>query len=250
VPDDDDRPRDASGAADVSGLGDTSWAEATAPDDIRELERDVQAYRREQRAARRRARLRRLTARPSAVPLLLTGAALAVAALVATLLTVLDPHPTGDTPTPLPVAATSIADGHTGGLLPAASLRATDGSTTSARNLRPGVVAMIPLHCGCEPMLSDLAHAVAGDRFSMYVVAPTYPDAEAAALTGRLDAAGSAVYFDPTGALASSVGADQQVTLAVVDRNGTIFQIERDVTGPNSTLDAALLRMLLQETGD
>lgn len=246
MPDDDDRPRDASGAADVSGQGDTSWADATAPDDIRELERDIQAYRRELRVARRRARLRRLGARPSAVPLILTCSALAIAALVATLLTVFDPHPTGDTPAALPLATTTVADGHTGGLLPDATLRATDGSTTPARSLRPGVVAMIPLQCACEPLLSNLAARVASDRFSMYVVAPTYPDADAAALTGRLDTATSAVYYDPTGALASSVGADQQVTLAVVNRDGTIYRIERDVTAPTDALDAALLRMLLQ----
>jgi hypothetical protein len=250
VSDDDDRPRDASSAADA-GWSDpdrvnTAWAEAVAPDDISELTRDIQAYRREQRATRRRARLQRLAERPWTTPLLFAVAAMSIAALVATMLTLLNPAGGREAASPLPLAHTAVADGQLGGLLPNATLRTDGGAMVSARTLRPTVVALIPLQCDCTSRLASLARDASAERLRLMVVAPTYPDAEAASLPGQLDKVNSAVYYDPTGDLRAAVAADG-VTLVLINRDGTVFNVQRDAVSESaSTLNTLLQRMLQQ----
>jgi hypothetical protein len=250
MPDDDDRPRDASSAA-GAGWSDpeqvnTAWTEEAAPNDISELSRDIQAYHRELRAAHRRAWIRRLTDRPGSTPLLLIIAAMAIAALVATLLTLMHPSEANQAPSQLPLAHTSIAAGQPNGLLPSASLRTTSGSTVDARNLRPGVIALIPLHCQCTARLRDLASDASRERLRLSVIAPSYPDAEAASLPGQLDRADSAVLYDPTDQLRTSMAAEG-LTLVVVDRDGTVYNVQRNVvSAPASNLSTLLQRMLLQ----
>jgi hypothetical protein len=249
VPDDDDRPRDASSAA-GAGWSDaesvnTAWAQSTAPDDISELSRDIQAYHREQRAKRRRATLQRLSDRPGATPALIAVVALAIAALVATVLILMNPGGKSS-PSELPLASTSTQVGQVGGVLPDARLRAASGGTISANALRPAAIALIPLHCNCTPLLRNLAGGASPQRLGLKVIAPT-PDAEADTLSGQLGSADSAVYYDSSGNVRASVGA-LGVTLVLINRNGTIFSIQRNVVSESaSTLSTLLQRMLLQK---
>jgi hypothetical protein len=250
VPDEDDRPRDASSAADP-GWSDAdqaakAWSQAVAPDDIRELARDIQAYHRERRAARRRERLRRLFARPGSAPMTLTVAVLAIAALVAMLLTVMDPA--RSRPSSLPLTAPSAAPGQPGGLLPAVSLRDLSGNAIPSRSLRPGVIALIPLNCHCAPLLSALAGDASTKQLPLLVVAPTAPDADAAALGGRIDRGTSSVYYDASGLLANDFGA-KGVTVVLLDRDGTVFRVRRDVATEASSHLIPLLQQMLPQQG-
>jgi hypothetical protein len=246
VSDDDDRPRDASGAADA-GWSDpevnTAWADAHAPDDISELARDIQAYHRENRAAHRRESLQRLSSRRGVTPALMAVAAVVIAALIATLLTVVDPRRGPTTPTELPLAQTAIADGHVNGLLPDTSLRVPDGAAIAARTLRPAVVAVLPARCECTPLVSTIAQRATVDNVQLDLVAPTYPDAYAASLPGQLEGATS-VYYDTAGQLAPAVGA-VGLTLVIVARDGSIYHIQRAVTSSTvADLSPALGDML------
>ena len=145
-----------------SGSEDFSHA-FQVPDDARELDRDAEAWRREERWRRRRERLQRLAfwsiplprrwreqrgqqGRPGkrgvAVPVIaLIVVAVGLFSATATLITTRAASPARP-PVPLKLAAPAAAAGTTGGLLPDATLT-TDTGATSARDLRPGVVGIV-----------------------------------------------------------------------------------------------------------
>jgi hypothetical protein len=238
MPDDEDRPRDASSAADPA------WAAAAAPDDISSLSADIAAYHRELRGARRRATLRRLFARPGVTALAMTAAGFALAAIVATLLSVLDPEATSSGPSKLPLAHPTAQSAQPRGLVPDVTLRDVNGGSVSAQALRPGVLALVPLRCNCTPLLQSLAHDADESSLPLFVVAPTGSDAEVSALAGQLRSSRSALYFDSSGALANDFAASG-VTLVVVDRDGTIFGVKRAVsTEADGNLTVLLSQML------
>lgn len=234
---DEDTPRDAA---------DTTWADAVAPDDIRELSRDIAAYHRELRRARRERRLRQLMHRRTTLPLIVVTLAALLAGLVAVLLTVMAPRVVEPTPTASPLAHPTLAEGTVGGLLPDVAL-AGSATTTGIRasNLRPAVLALVPTACGCADLLNDLAGQAYGENLSLVVVVPAASDPTTDGLMSTLTRGSPSLYFDPSAALAKGVGAEG-VTLVVVDRDGTIYSVERNVTDPSKTaLDATLQSMLL-----
>ena len=131
------------------------------PDDARELDADVIAYHREERRRRRRARVRRLL-RPFggygvAVPII--AGALLVALMSGALMTVFGPRPA-----PRPTAgrlapSPSAQPGRINGVLPAGTVDEVGGKrrTVALRELRPGVIGIVPPSCGCEQVVAELA---------------------------------------------------------------------------------------------
>jgi hypothetical protein len=221
--DDDDRPRDASSAAD-RGWDDGEdlavvWTNAVAPDDISELAADIKAYRREVRTERRRRTRQRVFAHPSAAPLTMMVVALALAALVATLISLT--MPTGaKRPSALPAPARpTAAAGSVGGVLPSVPLTAAGGQVVGAPTLHSTVLALVPDPCNCTPLLQSLA-ADAGP-LALDVIAPSDSDAEVAALAGTLDHGRSQVYADNGNLLRGALGASG-LTVVVLNRDGTI----------------------------
>jgi hypothetical protein len=251
VPDDDDRPRDASSAADA-GWSDpeqvnTAWAQVSAPDDISALSRDIHAYHRERRAASRRALIARVSSRRAAAPLTAIVVAIALAAIIATLLSLVGAGRGRQDIAPLPLATTSIPDGQVGGHVPAAFLKATKGPGVGSQTLRPAVIALLPPNCTCSPLVPSLARAASAQHVRLYAVAPLYPSADADSLAGQLDT--DSVFYDLNGTLANTVRTDG-LTLVLVNRNGTIYDITRKVTSTaGSGLTAALAKMLVPPPG-
>jgi hypothetical protein len=251
VPEDDDRARDASSGADNGRAraadADTAWADEVAPDDISALSRDIKAYRREQRAARRRLSLRRLFARPAAAPLTMAATALALAGAIAIALTQMDPDP-ANRPAALPIAAhPSAAVGATHGLIPNVSLQTGSGATVMAQTLRPSVLALIPTHCNCVPLLQALSNDVHGVGPPLIVVAPGIDDAEADSLNGQFTGDQPAIYYDPNASkLAHQIGSTTlSLTLVMVNRDGTIFDKQTSVTSAPGTHLTALAHQML-----
>jgi hypothetical protein len=253
VPDDDDRPRDASSAADSGGAdaahAAASWSDAVAPDDIRDLAADVAAYRREQRAAHRREVMRNLLARRGAGAVSLAVAALVAVALVAGISVLTSGQ---RRPATLPLAKTTAAVGQQGSLLPNVALTDLRGRTTGAQSLRPALVAVIPLRCGCQPLLTSWAANAAAAHVRMVVVAPATQDPEATALGGRI--ANSTVFYDRTGQLAHDFHATTP-TGVLVNRDASVFRIlPGSATGTSGTATGAstplvpLLQQMLQRT--
>jgi hypothetical protein len=246
VPGEDDRPRDASSAAGEP------WADVVVPDDIRELADDVAAYRRELRRARRARWTRRLLNRRSSGPLLALTVASLLAGLVALMLTVMAPRTVGHAQVAAPLAHPSVADGRVGGLLPSVTLTGPSGPVSSrSASLRPAVFAIVPKGCGCTTLLDGLAGEAYSENLRLAVVVAAPSDASTAHIVDSLDRGAPSLYLDPTGALAASVTGSPaptgsaSATIVVVDRDGTIYDIEPNITDPAATsLDAALQSMV------
>ena len=177
--------------------------DVVVPDDARELERDVLAYRREQRRQRRRRRIRRLTRSLTrfgiAVPII--AVALLMALLSGILMTAFGPKP-APRPTvarlaPLP----SASPGRIGGLLPAGSVDLVDGERTPTplRDLRPGVIAIVPPAYECESVIAELAGRTRENLMNFWLVADPRPadDVQPTSLKELKACAGTAHYGKP-----------------------------------------------------
>ena len=142
------------------------------PDDARELDRDVVAYRREQRQRRRRVRWRRVV-RPFirygvAAPII--AAAVLIAVISGTMLTVLGPHSV-PRPTASPaVSRPSTRPGQIGGPLPDARIT-VDGKPATLSDQRPAVIILVPPECRCDVAVSALARQATARRIGVYLVA-------------------------------------------------------------------------------
>jgi hypothetical protein len=229
---DDDRPGDASSAADAS------WADVVVPDDISSLAADVEAYRREVRRARRRAWQARVMSRPGILPLSIVSIALLLAGIVATLLTVLAPSAGDSEPASLPLAHTHVAAGSVGGLVPAVKLSEL-GDPVGSQALRPAVVALVPATCNCVARLKTLAGQADQVGYPLDVVTAATPSADTllkALDTGKphvlLDASSTNSLYDQVGAVG--------LTLLLVQPNGVIYDKYTNVVAPIPDLNARL----------
>ncbi|WP_153532626.1 hypothetical protein [Actinomadura macrotermitis] len=155
--------------------------DVVVPDDARELERDVIAYRREIRRIRRRARLLRLLgplARFGVGVPLLAGAVL-VALVSGALMTFFGPRPTprtAATPTAAPLAPSpSAPPGRIGGWMPDGRIELIEGTVEAAdlRGLRPAVFGIAATDCGCAQQIADLSGRAQQYNLRFYLVADT-----------------------------------------------------------------------------
>jgi hypothetical protein len=160
------------------------------PDDARELDRDVQAYYREQRAERRRRRHHRLhrMATRDGILLPLLACSLILALITGTLLTVFtatsdqylsQPFGYGGGRNPLVV--------QTRRPLPAGTLTA-EGQQVQLRSLGKTLLLLLPPRCGCSAAVSRLASVVANERASIYLVSTPQTQQEARQLRSQLPA--------------------------------------------------------------
>ena len=226
---------------------DAPWADpVVVPDDIRDLQPDVDAYHRELRHARRRLRWQRITASPAwqrwSFPAGVLTGAVALAAAVFGLL-VVDGSAGRHAAAPAPLAAPSIAVGQQGGLLPDVSFTSTIGGAVKARSLRPALIALVPPHCGCTALLRSLAAQAEEVQLRLVVLAPSAPDAEVAALPGQLHYSDVLTAYDANGRLANAYAADG-VTALVVGRDGVVTYVGKQLT-PSSRLELPLQAALL-----
>jgi hypothetical protein len=142
------------------------------PDDARELDPDILAYRREERRRRRRRRSRRLispfTRYGLAAPII--ACALLIALISGTVITVFgptaEPRATGD-----PVAQRPTAPaGQIGGVLPDSEV-IVPGHRKKLIDLRPAVLMIVPPGCRCETTIDDLSRQTNAYRIGLYLVA-------------------------------------------------------------------------------
>lgn len=211
---------------------DAAWADpVVVPDDIRDLQADVDAYHRELRVERRRARWQRVAASPTwqrwGFPAGVLTGALALAAIVFVLLAV-DGRARPAT-LPAPLASPSAPPGAAGGLIPATMLTTTTGNTVDAQALRPALVVLLPPRCDCTKLLDTLAGQAEEVQLSLVVVGPVAPDAEVAAVPGQLHYTQVVAAYDPTGTLARVYHASG-VTALVLGRDGVVTFVKQNVT--------------------
>lgn len=226
---------DEKGGEPPAGAGhEPDWASLVVPDDIRELDADISAYRRELRHRRRMLRFQRLVLgprrRPHGMSGRLTVIVLVLVAMLGGLMVFLRPTP-GNDPQRLarPLARSTVAVGSVGGLLPAAmvDLRTTPVSLRDAQ-MRPAVYLLIGRRCNCQTLVDRIAgQGVNEARVSTFVVVSTAPD-EGLADTIENDELAKAV-FDPSAVLARTFGAGTP-TILLVARDGIVRRIVHNVT--------------------
>ena len=170
------------------------------PDDARELDRDVLAYRRELRAQRRRQRLMRLF-RPFArrelgghaaiLPLVATCVALSM--LAGAMLSVVTISPaSAPTLSRPPIASAAPADLTS---LPSGTVQ-LDGRAVPVRSLVSSALALVSADCGCGPALRRLARQAAAAHVGLYFVGSGAAIPQLATLTAQYGAGAAAAVYD------------------------------------------------------
>jgi hypothetical protein len=198
------------------------------PDDARELDREVLAYHREQRARRRRARWDRvlgpLRGHGAILPLIVGCVALSM--LAGTLLSVFSISPASapvlaHSAGPAPKAAVSPPGGGRG--------RLPDGTVVVSGQARPvgglvsAVLALVPARCHCDTALRQLTTQAARASVRVYFVGTANAMTDVAQLARR-DGQGRAVAvkdaqnvlgsaYHPAGLTIVLVGADASTTV-------------------------------------
>ena len=220
------------------------------PDDASELDLDVQALRREQRAASRAARVDRLfVSRPGrrhAISGVAVVLALAVVAGLGALLTLLGPaRSLGPAPAPLATTATG-PPGSVGGLLPETTLDLGSGPTLDARLVRPAVVVLVPAGClDCTDSVRAAVTQASEFRLRSVLVAPRTLTAEEQVAFDALVRATSAGAAIPSTDRAGTLARAYQpagVSVVVVAADGVVAQVVRNVT-PQTRLEPLLARI-------
>ncbi len=209
------------------------------PDDARELERDIQAYRRELRLQRRHRLVRRLggplTRDGMVLPLL--ASCLALTLLAGTLLTMFTARravPTTLQTTSVP-RRTSPPAGQVGGLLPEASV-IVGRHQSPLRALHPAVLALVPAGCRCMAAARQLSTQAAAADVTFYFVATGPAVSRARSLARQSQLSGDHVVTDPRDAL----GAQRfGLTAVLVGKDGFIRAIQQNL-GPALQLQASL----------
>lgn len=212
---------------------DASWLDGVVvPDDLSELSGDVEAYHRELRLAARRRRVARITGTSAwqrfALPVGVGLCSLTLASAVFVILTLGHPHgPVGPPRAPVASGTSLPSAGQVGGVLPDVTLRTSVGPMSS-QDIRPALVALVPLHCDCLDALRALAAQAAEVRVPLVVVAPTNLDAEVDAVPGAVHSGSAQAVFDLHGELASTYAASG-VTVLGLRPDATVSFVQRDV---------------------
>jgi hypothetical protein len=174
------------------------------PDDARELDRDVLAYRRELRAQRRRQRLVRLF-RPFArqelgghaaiLPLVATCVALSM--LAGAMLSVVTISPASAPTLSRPPVASAGPSAEPADLtsLPSGTVQ-LDGRAVPVRSLVSSALALVSADCGCGPALRRLASQAAAAHVGLYFVGSGAAIPQLATLTGQYGGGAAAAVYD------------------------------------------------------
>ncbi len=217
------------------------------PDDARELDRDVLAYRRELRVKRRRQRFLRLFkpfralgfGGPTAI-IPLIAACLGISLVGGTLLSVATMSP-ASAPTLAPRALAPTASPGDLEPLPAGSV-GIGNRTVPVRSLVSSAIAVIPANCGCGTALGRLAGQAAAVHASLYFAGDGEVISQLPLLAVRYGD-GVAVAAADAGGVLTSAYHPAGLTVLLVYRDATAAPV-RNLAG-NFQLKAALGKLKL-----
>jgi hypothetical protein len=219
------------------------------PDDARELDRDVLAYRRELRAKRRRQRLMRLL-RPFRLPefgghaaiIPLIAACLAISLVAGALLSVITMSPASAPTLSAPRASgqAAVPPGDPTEL-PAGTVQLS-GRTVRVRSLVTSAIALVPANCGCGAELGRLAGQAVAAHVSLYFAGAGQVISQLPALVAR--------YGD--GAAVAAADYDGVLSVAYRPAGLTVLLVFRDASAEvlrslpaNSLLEPTLRELRL-----
>jgi hypothetical protein len=203
------------------------------PDDARDLDRDVLAYRREMRAKRRRQRLLRLIRpfnRPefgghaAIVPLI--AACLALSLVGGALLSVATISPAQAPTRSSSPPAVQPSGGRES--LPEGTVQ-LDGHMVRVRTLVSSAIALVPAQCGCGQALSRLARQASAANVDLYFVATGAETSQIASLTTRYGDGRARAAIDTDGVLTTAYRPDGLTVLLVF--SDATAEIHRNLPG-------------------
>lgn len=210
------------------------------PDDARELDRDVLAYRRELRARRRRERRLRLFApfnrrglggHAAILPLIATCVALSM--LAGAMLSVVAISPASAPTVPMPPLAAGPAALAS---LPPGTVELR-GRSEPVRSLVSSAIALVPVGCDCGPALSRLASQAVAAHVSLYFAASGSAIADLNDLATRYGSGAAVTVYDRANVL-GTVYRPTGLTVLLVYHDATA-QVRRDLP-PDFQLNTAL----------
>ncbi len=197
--------------------------EFVVPDDARELAAEAAAIRAELRADQPDGATTPVQPRTSlSGPLI--GLALMLIAAIGSLVIVVLPY-TPSRPVRVPLAAPTVADGVTGGLLPTMRLPDEDGRQVAIRDVRPAVLLLMPAGCDCDALAADVARVGTGARVAVELVGPDEPPARPTGIPqGRV-----LTLSDPGDALSAAITPQPgtEPTAVLVRADGIIIAVVR-----------------------
>jgi hypothetical protein len=185
-------------------------ANIVVPDDARELDRDVLAYHREQRARRRRQRMSRVFGpltrneyggHAAILPLIVTVVALSM--LAGAMLSVITISPASAPTVPKTPAASSAAIAPPIPL-PAGTVQ-LDGKTVPVRSLVDSALILVPANCQCGPTLQRVLDLLAPKQLPLYFVASGAAMRQLTELTKRYGDGRAKALYDPDDVLGAAL---------------------------------------------
>lgn len=155
--------------------------DVVVPDDARELDRDVIAYRRELRQQRRRERWRRLgrpfTRYGIAAPFI--ASAVLVALISGVLMTVISPRPNPRSVQVPPTGPQRLRPGDVGGGLPTGNVLFRHKRVPADQLVNvAGVVLVVPRECACDDTAQGVIRQAGGQRMQVWLVADARADGD------------------------------------------------------------------------
>lgn len=218
------------------------------PDDTRELDREVHAYRRELRWQRVRERLRGWTraARDVGTPTVLVAGVLLLASVSAAFLMLgvrlSGGEPSGQPPPGTSATASGPARQAIGEPLPDIAVRADGEGIRRLRELHASVLLLAPPRCDCFPAMHELAARAREHGIPAYVVESGSSTPERDSLAARLGGQWPRVLEERSGVLARRYGGSG-LTAVLVDHRGVVSTVmRRPAPGTNWQEHLAALR--------
>ncbi|HEY0538967.1 MAG TPA: hypothetical protein VGD53_11375 [Actinoallomurus sp.] len=217
--------------------------DVVVPDDARELDRDVIAYRRELRQRRRRERWDRIgrpfTRYGIAAPFI--ASAVLIALISGVLMTVISPRPNPRTVQVPPTGPQRLRPGDAGGGLPAGNVifRHKRVPVTELINVA-GVVLVVPRECRCDAAAQGVIRQAGTQRLQVWLVADDRTDKDDGDVSRLADgtAPGEALVADDPGRVLSSAYRASGLTAVLVRTDRIVRKILRDLqAGRDITAD-------------
>ena len=198
------------------------------PDDARELDRDMLAYHREQRARRRRQRLLRLLGplrrrefggQAAILPLIATCVALSMLAAAMLSVVAISPASAPTLAGPPRSSAGPLAQPAALTSLPAGTVQ-LEGRAEPVRSLTSSALALVPAGCNCGQALSRLAGQASAAHVPLYFVGAGAVIPLLAGLTARYGGGTAEAVYDTSDVLAAAYHPDG-LTVLLVYRDAT-----------------------------
>jgi hypothetical protein len=209
------------------------------PDDASELDRDLQAWRREEKWRRRREFLDHFIFKNgrkdrgvSGMFLAAVLIALAMLGASVSFLTLRDAK-TAQTATALDLASPIAPPGTPGGLLPNVLLSTGEGASFNVRDLRPALIVVVPANCTCDTTLASLSREAAINSVPVDLVGENTLTAQFERLASQMRPSNVRAFVDHTGDFVAAY-APLGLTVVPVHADGVTERVIRNYPAEGS----------------